>query len=90
MPLQLTFDHRHQHTTAYSEHPLPVNEKASLSMRWHFNDTVVSALETKSASPERPNYIWTSNLKMSFMLLLLSLENPRDGGAWWAAIYGVA
>ena len=19
-----------------------------------------------------------------------SLENPRDGGAWWAAIYGVA
>ena len=22
--------------------------------------------------------------------LLLPLENPRDGGAWWAAIYGVA
>ena len=19
-----------------------------------------------------------------------SLENPRDGGAWWAAVYGVA
>ena len=22
--------------------------------------------------------------------LILSLENPRDGGAWWAAVYGVA
>ena len=21
---------------------------------------------------------------------LLKLENPRDGGAWWAAVYGVA
>ena len=20
----------------------------------------------------------------------ITLENPRDGGAWWAAIYGVA
>ena len=23
-------------------------------------------------------------------LLCSCLENPRDGGAWWAAIYGVA
>ena len=21
---------------------------------------------------------------------ILCLENPRDGGAWWAAVYGVA
>ena len=21
---------------------------------------------------------------------VLGLENPRDGGAWWAAVYGVA
>ena len=21
---------------------------------------------------------------------VLSLENPRDGGAWWAAVHGVA
>ena len=21
---------------------------------------------------------------------VLCLENPRDGGAWWAAVYGVA
>jgi len=28
---------------------------------------------------------------MSLLFNLLSrLENPRDGGAWWAAIYGVA
>ena len=23
-------------------------------------------------------------------LLYSCLENPRDGGAWWAAVYGVA
>ena len=23
-------------------------------------------------------------------LQLSSLENPRDGGAWWATIYGIA
>ena len=26
----------------------------------------------------------------SFPLQCSCLENPRDGGAWWAAIYGVA
>ena len=25
-----------------------------------------------------------------YHLLINSLENPRDRGAWWAAIYGVA
>ena len=24
------------------------------------------------------------------MAVQISMENPRDGGAWWAAIYGVA
>jgi len=23
-------------------------------------------------------------------LIVACLENPRDGGAWWAAVYGVA
>ena len=27
---------------------------------------------------------------MVHILLKPGLENPRDGGAWWAAVYGVA
>ena len=29
-------------------------------------------------------FLWLNNIQCS------CLENPRDGGAWWAAIYGVA
>ena len=25
-----------------------------------------------------------------YHVFYLSLKNPRDGGAWWAAVYGVA
>ena len=25
-----------------------------------------------------------------YSILEISMENPRDGGAWWAAVYGVA
>ena len=28
--------------------------------------------------------------EMATQLQCSCLENPRDGGAWWAAIYGVA
>ena len=28
--------------------------------------------------------------KLSFSIEYSCLENPRDGGAWWAAVYGVA
>ena len=27
---------------------------------------------------------------MAHVQLKLGLENPRDGGAWWAAVYGVS
>ena len=40
---------------------------------------------------------WATSLSLSFTgegngnpLQCSSLENPRDGGAWWAAVYGVA
>ena len=26
----------------------------------------------------------------AYIVLFPCLENPRDGGAWWAAVYGVA
>ena len=36
------------------------------------------------------NYIvWISCTSTAYWGTLGNLENPRDGGAWWAAIYGV-
>ena len=32
----------------------------------------------------------TSNSVVTYPLQCSCLENPRDGGAWWAAVYGVA
>ena len=43
------------------------------------------------------DYVTSISLSLSFLgegndnpLLCSCLENPRDGGAWWAAVYGVA
>ena len=33
---------------------------------------------------------WPKYWSFSFTLQCSCLENPRDGGAWWAAVYGVA
>ena len=33
------------------------------------------------------NYVW--GLYLSGLARLICLENPRDGRAWWAAVYGV-
>ena len=45
----------------------------------------------------RVRYDWVSSLSLSCIgegngnpLQCSCLENPRDGGAWWAAVYGVA
>ena len=39
-------------------------------------------------------YVHIERLHFHFSLLCIGegngLENPRDGGAWWAAVYGVA
>ena len=32
---------------------------------------------------------WATSLSL-FTFIHWSLENPRDGGAWWAAVYGIA
>ena len=34
--------------------------------------------------------IWVSSLGQKDPLQCSCLENPMDGGAWWAAVYGVA
>ena len=45
----------------------------------------------------RVGHNWTTSLSLTYIgggsgnpLQCSCLENPRDGGAWWAAIYGVA
>ena len=45
----------------------------------------------------RVRHDWATSLSLSYIgeengnpLQCSCLENPRDGGAWWAAIYGVA
>ena len=44
-------------------------------------------VRTRPECPEdnRRELTWASN-----PLRCSCLENPRDGGAWWAAVYGVA
>ena len=47
-----------------------------------------SDAENRSDRPSRPN---ETDLKGNGNPLQCScLENPRDGGAWWAAVYGVS
>ena len=35
------------------------------------------------------NSVDTDDIKLFMLIQCSCLENPRDGGAWWAAIYGV-
>ena len=51
----------------------------------------------QSMGSRRVGYDWATSLSLSRIgegngnpLQCSCLENPRDGGAWWAAVYGVA
>ena len=51
----------------------------------------------QSMGSQRVGHDWTTSLSLSCiaggngnLLQCSCLENPKDGGAWWAAIYGVA
>ena len=51
----------------------------------------------QSTGSQRVGHDWATSLSLSCIgegngnpLQCACLENPRDGGAWWAAIYGVA
>ena len=53
----------------------------------------------RSMGSLRVRHDWATSLSLSFLcsgegngnpLQCSCLENPRDGGAWWAAVYGVA
>ena len=39
---------------------------------------------------ERPDRMWSTGQGNGKPLQYSCLENPRDEGAWWAAVYGVA
>ena len=50
----------------------------------------------QSKGPRRVGHDWTTSLSLSCIgegnsnpLQCSCLENPRDGGAWWTAVYGV-
>ena len=51
----------------------------------------------QSTGSQRVRHDWATSLSLSCIgegngnpLQCSCLENPRDGGAWWAAVYGVA
>ena len=51
----------------------------------------------QSMASQRVGHDWATSLSLSCIgagngnpLQYSCLENPRDGGAWWAAVYGVA
>ena len=57
----------------------------------------VDSVEAPSASCSPCSVVWLIKCVTSLCYLLCGtplqcscLENPRDGGAWWAAVYGVA
>ena len=43
----------------------------------------------QSMGSRRVGHDWATSLSL-FILQCSCLENPRDGGAWWAAVYGVS
>ena len=43
----------------------------------------------QSMGPQRVGYNWGTLEGNGSPLQYSCLENPRDGGAWWAAVYGV-
>ena len=45
---------------------------------------------TTLSTTGRWRLFWTLNWMIYYPLQCSCLENPRDGGAWWAAVYGVA
>ena len=42
----------------------------------------------KACGAGEPGYLYLSK-PLGNLLQCSCLENPRDGGAWWAAVYGV-
>ena len=75
--------------TGHSKHPLPTTKEKTLHMDI-----------TKWSTP-KSDWLYSLQPKMEKLYIVRGegngnplqcscLENPRDGGAWWAAVYGVA
>ena len=71
-----------------------------LSSNWAKHQVkVFSLIQFKSMGSLRVRHDWATSLSLFLScigegngnpLQCSCLENPRDGGAWWAAVYGVA
>ena len=48
------------------------------------------SLETPATPCPHMQALWTHSFGVLWSFQCSCLENPRDGGAWWAAVYGVA
>ena len=66
---------------------------------WTELNWMTSTGRLQSMGSLRVRHDWATSLSLSFSciregngipLQCSCLENPRDGGAWWAAVYGVA
>ena len=56
-------------------------------LHWQVDSLPLSYLGSPCISIANPNFFGEGN---GTPLQYSSLENPMDGGAWWAAVYGVA
>ena len=63
--------------------------KGTVGILIHFSNPEVGAQPRDSPSGSAPTFGRSSREGNGDPLQCSCLENPRDGGAWWAAIYGV-
>ena len=60
-------------------------------MRWMNLEPILHSMKFKSEKPVYINmFIWNLGEGDGTALQYSCLENPRDGGAWWDAVHGVA
>ena len=60
--------------------------ESSAPLQWFSADSCNEA-EPSPVTPAHPHGCWSQKV---ISAVLGSLENPMDGGAWWAAVHGVA
>ena len=69
-----------------------ISKMTMISVRFQkkpFNITVIQVY-VPTTNAEEAEFEWFYEDLVASHSSVLCLENPRDGGAWWAAVYGVA
>ena len=80
--------------TPHSIEPLPPQMLPSLlaSRHWHshWGRTRTVTVSVKPSARMVKDCCWMHSVAVTFTFQCSCLEKPRDGGACWAAVYGVA